>query len=554
MISSRRVAVVTGGGGGIGAAIAEQLGREDWFVVTVDPMVTVDGSEQLPEPEETTAGRIVAAGGQARASSLSVTDGPALRSLFQELMDDHGRLDAVVNVAGISRPTGFGRGREEDWLAVLDVHVGGYLNVLAAALPIMAEAGRGRIIGVTSGSGWRAADAGAYSRAKRTVASLTWQMGRVSPPGVTVNALSPIAATRMVIGALSRAGSGGPAAAGRPGAPSTGGLSLASVPEPGDIGPIGAYMAGEGFDWCNGRIVFGAGSEVALIAEPHLLEAVSTEGAASVRAVLDAVLPRAFAPAETHQASQGGSNARFPGLFTEPPGRMDGAATVRSCAIVSDRPDIADAACAALGEHAIACHRVEPVTGFEAATRALRSAAADPIDAVVVALSGTAPASVAGAEWERVLQEHHGLVDGLYADSTWAFAATEYSAGVERPLRLVTLTDATTAGGRSRAQSAAQAARVAAASTKGRVTAFAAGIETAEPQAAQAAASLLAHLLVHPEADGLAGAELVVGDGWIGLRSHPAPAGSVSYGGPAVPAWLGAALRDVAAEPSREAP
>ena len=79
--------MVTGGGGGIGAAIAEELGRQGWFVVTLDPLVTLDGSERLPEPEETTAGRIVAAGGSARASSVSVTDGVAVRNLFGALAD-----------------------------------------------------------------------------------------------------------------------------------------------------------------------------------------------------------------------------------------------------------------------------------------------------------------------------------------------------------------------------------------------------------------------------------------------------------------------------------
>jgi len=101
------------------------------------------------------------------------------------------RIDAVVNVAGITRQTYFGKGTEEDWLAVLGVHLGGYLNVLGAALPLMAEAGHGRILGVTSGSGWREADAGAYSCAKRAVAALTWQLGRQAPPGVTVNAIAP---------------------------------------------------------------------------------------------------------------------------------------------------------------------------------------------------------------------------------------------------------------------------------------------------------------------------------------------------------------------------
>jgi len=144
-VSARqRVAVVTGGGGGIGAAIAEELGHRGWFVVTLDPLVTLDGSERLPEPEETTAGRIVAGGGTARASSVSVTDGDAVRGLFGELVNEHGGVDAVVNVAGITRQTFFASGAEEDALAVLAVHIGGYLNVLDAALPLMAAAGHGQ--------------------------------------------------------------------------------------------------------------------------------------------------------------------------------------------------------------------------------------------------------------------------------------------------------------------------------------------------------------------------------------------------------------------------
>jgi len=87
---------------------------------------------------------------------------------------------------------------------VVSVHLDGYLNVLRSALPIMAAAGHGRILGVTSGSGWRPANAGAYSCAKRAVAALTWQVGCAAPSGVSVNALSPIAATRMVLGALAR--------------------------------------------------------------------------------------------------------------------------------------------------------------------------------------------------------------------------------------------------------------------------------------------------------------------------------------------------------------
>jgi len=83
----QQVVVVTGGGAGIGAAIAEAVGRSGAYVVTVDPGVTVDGLGQDAAPEETTADRIVAAGGAARASNTSVTDAAAIEALFRGLVD-----------------------------------------------------------------------------------------------------------------------------------------------------------------------------------------------------------------------------------------------------------------------------------------------------------------------------------------------------------------------------------------------------------------------------------------------------------------------------------
>ena len=562
MSTRRRVAVVTGGGGGIGAGIAEELGRGGWFVVTVDPLVTLDGAERLPEPEETTAGRIVAAGGAARATSVSVTDRPAVVGLFQELVDEHGGLDAVVNVAGITRQTYFGRGTEEDWLAVLTVHLEGYLNVLGAALPLMAQAGHGRIVGVTSGSGWRAADAGAYSCAKRAVAALTWQLGRVAPPGVTVNAMSPIAATRMMASALERARK-----AGRSGG---GGISFLSVAGPEDLGPFAAYLVGEEFGWCSGRVLFAGGPEVAVVDQPRLIEVVRTDGAAPLSRVLDEVLPSAFARAEADQATAGGGNPRFGPIFdapgpaesgsgstgSEPTGSdptgsgaaEPGLSPVRSCAIVTDRAGLAESLVAALGARSVATHLIEPARGFGDAAKALRAAAdaTGPLDALVVALAGHPATEPPGDGWERVLAGHQGIVEDIHTDAGWARAAADYAADVDRPVRLVTLTDAVSAEGRSRAQASAQHARVAAGATEGRVTAFAAGLEAADPAAVGSAGELVAHLLGHPGAGGLAGAELVVGPGWIGLRSHPRPVGSITFGGPAVPDWLDGTLREIA--------
>jgi NAD(P)-dependent dehydrogenase (short-subunit alcohol dehydrogenase family) len=538
----QQVCVVTGGGGGIGAAIAEELGRHGWFVVTVDPLVTLDGTETLPAPEQTTAGRIVAAGGSAQASSASVTDGEALRDLFRQLVQEHGSLDAVVNVAGITRQSYFAQGSEEDWRALLEVHLGGYLNVLEAALPLMAAARHGHILGVTSGSGWRAADAGGYSSAKRAVAALTWQLGLQVPPGVTVNAMSPIANTRMVAAALERARAAGRAGGG-------GGLSLSAIPGPENLGPLGAHLVGARFGWCSGQVLFAGGSEVAVVDRPRLLEVVRTDEVASVGGILQAVIPRAFAPAEAAQATGGGSNPRFGPIFDEPAPAEPGPAPVpvASCAVVSDRPVVAAAITAALEAESIVCHPVEMAAGFDGAAEALRSVVDrnQPIDALVVALAGPPATTSTGAGWEHVLADHQGIVPRLHADAAWARAAADYSASAARPVRLVTLTDATTPSGRSRAQASAQQARVAAGATKGRLAAFAVGIEAPEEVAGHAAGELVFQLLCNPDADALAGAELVVSGGWIGLRSHPRVVGAVTYGGPAVPSWLDVALRDI---------
>ena len=118
----------------------------------------------------------------------------------------------------------------------------------------------------------------------------------------------------------------------------------------------------------------------------------------------------------------------------------------------------------------------------------------------------------------------------------------------ERAIRLVTLTDATTAGGRSRAQASAQLARAARGATEERVSAFAVSVEGGR---GLPVGELAAHLVCSAEAPALSGAELVAGPGWFGLRSHPHPSGSITFGGPGVPEWLDATLQGIVGEEAR---
>ncbi|HEY2302242.1 MAG TPA: SDR family oxidoreductase, partial [Acidimicrobiales bacterium] len=416
---AQRVVVVTGGGAGIGAAIAEELARAGVFVVTMDPMVKVDGSGPLKEAKPTTADLIVKAGGTARASSTSVTDEAAVRELFSGLVDEFGSLDAVVNAAGIVRPTDFATGSEDDWAAVLSVHLDGYLNVLRAALPIMAEAGRGRILGVTSGAGWRPANIGAYSCAKRAVAALTWQIGRVPPDGVTINALSPIAATRM-------------SAAPRPANQQASGSSPTGGPAPAlgsrlaaeNLGPIGAYLCGEQFSWCSGQVIFSNGAEVAWIEPPRLLEAIRSRNVVSLSHVLDSVVPLVFASAEAHQTTSGATNPRFGPVYDEPGGAATATPAARWCAIVTDDTAWGAAMSEALGARGIASAGVgawqgdaggptEVASGFTAAAEQLASVSRHrPLDGVVVALGGPGPGGGDGGAtggWKQILDDHAGM-------------------------------------------------------------------------------------------------------------------------------------------------
>ena len=476
VVSARqRVAVVTGGGGGIGAAIAEELGRGGWFVVTVDPLVTLDGSEQLPEPEETTAGRIVAAGGSARASSVSVTDGEAVRGLFQELVDEHGGLDAVVNVAGITRQTYFGRG-----------HRGGLAG------------GAGR------------APRGLPQRARRRAAAHGRRRARPRPRR---HLRIGVAGRRCRRLQLRQAGRRRPhLAAGPAGAAGRdrqrhvahrrhpdGGRRPRAGPEGGPVGRWRDLLPLDGRaprtsgrsapTWSatdSGGAAAGCSSPAARRWRSSTSPASSRWCAATRWSPWPGCSRRSSpAPSPRPRPARRATAAATPGSGRSSTSRPPPSSHRRRCGPAPSSPTARGwprRSTAALEARSITCHRVEVAHGFGDAANALSSVveAAGPIDAVVVAPAGGQPTATSTDGWERVLAEHRGIVEHIHTDAGWARAAADYAAGADRPVQLVTLTDAATAGGRSRAQASAQHARVAAGATEGRVTAFAVSIEASE--------------------------------------------------------------------------
>ena len=196
---------------------------------------------------------------------------------------------------------------------------------------------------------------------------------------------------------------------------------------------------------------------------------------------------------------------------------------------------------------------------FDAAADQLAAAARDagPVDAVIVALVGDGARADATSPdvdgWQRVLDEHAGITDGIRTDAAWVRAVADHAAASDRPVRIVTVVDATSAGGRSRAQAAAQLSRAAHSATSDRVDAFAISVEAAGRIGARSdrrgrgvPGERRRHAARCPGPSSSSSSE------WLGLRSHPRPAGTVSFGGPDVPAWLDGALRDMVGAGSAE--
>jgi NAD(P)-dependent dehydrogenase (short-subunit alcohol dehydrogenase family) len=258
-----RVAIVTGAGRGIGRSVALLLASEGASVVVADLGVAVDGSGRDSGPAHDTVAAIAEAGGKAIANSSDIADHAAAEDLVGTAIEEFGRLDVLVNVAGILRDRMIFNMTEQEWDDVIRVHLKGTFNTtkFAAAYwrSLRDETAQNRIINFTSVSGLHGAPGQPnYAAAKMGIVGLTYSSANaLAKYGVTVNAISPGAATRMT----------------------------ESVPEerrrvrsaaddersPDNVAPIVAYLASEQSGWINGRIIHSSGYEVALYSNPQPL-------------------------------------------------------------------------------------------------------------------------------------------------------------------------------------------------------------------------------------------------------------------------------------------
>jgi NAD(P)-dependent dehydrogenase (short-subunit alcohol dehydrogenase family) len=263
------VAVVTGAGRGIGRGVALLLAAEGAKVVVNDFGVNVDGSAPSSGPAFDVVREIEAAGGAAIPNTDSVSTWDGAAKIIAAALDKWGRLDALVTCAGILRDRMVFNMSEEEWDAVLAVHLKGTFNCVRHACTHMRERGYGRIVTFSSGSGLFGNPGQAnYGAAKSAIGGLTKVAARdLGKYGITVNAICPVAGTRMTINEEVRRA--------REVRKQQGiqredrGVAQIEELDPDDIAPMVVYLASEHAGGVNGQFFLCFGNQVALVSQPR---------------------------------------------------------------------------------------------------------------------------------------------------------------------------------------------------------------------------------------------------------------------------------------------
>jgi NAD(P)-dependent dehydrogenase (short-subunit alcohol dehydrogenase family) len=243
-----KVAIVTGGGTGIGRAVSLDLARAGAKVVVNDYGVSVDGTDPSSAPANEVVAAIRSSGGAAVASPESVATMAGGRGLVELALKEFGDLHIVVCCAGILRERMIFNMSEEEWDAVIAVHLKGHFTVMQPATRHMREKRSGSIITFTSTAGLEGSPGQPnYSAAKEGIVGLTRSTAlAMARYGVRCNAISPTADTRMTQRL--------------PG--ERRGLATATPPEA--IGPVATFLASDRAAHITGQIVGVRGTEVTI--------------------------------------------------------------------------------------------------------------------------------------------------------------------------------------------------------------------------------------------------------------------------------------------------
>ncbi|PPJ25823.1 short-chain dehydrogenase [Nocardia nova] len=265
-----KVAIVTGGGRGIGAAISHLFAQEGASLVVNDLGTAPDGVGDDEGPAQDLVAQINAAGGQAISDGGDIADVATGQRLVDLAVEKFGRLDIVVNAAGILRDRMIFNMSEADWDAVIRVHLKGHFSTIRPASAYFRQQknaeGNFRIINFTSVSGLQGSPGQAnYAAAKMGVVGLTYSLAQgLSRYGVTANAIAPGAATRLT--------------ATVPDAKQMDSSEFDPSKEtPEDIAPLALYLASDRSTWLTGRVLSAQGNRVGIYPNPEEISVLESD-------------------------------------------------------------------------------------------------------------------------------------------------------------------------------------------------------------------------------------------------------------------------------------
>jgi len=195
-----KAGIVTGSGRGIGKEVALLMAREGASVIVNDPGLGRGGEAEDISPADDVVTEIMDAGGKATANYDSVAEYANAGRMVKQCVDTYGKIDFVVNVAGMLRERMIWNMTEDDFDQVVSVHLKGHWNMCHHAIKVMRTTRYGRIVNFSSDAFKGAVGQCNYAAAKAGIIGLTRSIAReCGRYGITANAMCPMAATRMTV-------------------------------------------------------------------------------------------------------------------------------------------------------------------------------------------------------------------------------------------------------------------------------------------------------------------------------------------------------------------